>query len=42
MALIAADLGVHSTNLVVLQICRLLGVTVLFPQIFALLSHLIG
>ena len=42
MALIAADLGVHSTNLVVLQICRLLGVTVIFPQIFALLSNLIG
>lgn len=37
MALIAADLGVHSTNLVVLQICRLLGVTVVFPQIFAVL-----
>lgn len=40
MALIAADLGVHSTNLVVLQICRLLGVTVLFPQIFAVLVRI--
>lgn len=34
MALIAADLGVESTDLVVLQICRLIGVTLLFPQIF--------
>lgn len=42
MALIAADLGVHSTNLVVMQICRLLGVTVLFPQIFAVLVRLFG
>ena len=37
MALIAADLGVESTNLVVLQICRLVGVTLLFPQIFNLI-----
>lgn len=42
MALIAADLGVHSTNLVVLQICRLLGVVILFPQIFALLIRFFG
>ena len=42
MALIAADLGVHSTNLVVLQICRLLAVRVIVPQILALLSNLIG
>lgn len=42
MALIAADLGVHSTNLVVLQICRLLGVTVMFPQVFALICRFIG
>lgn len=34
MALIAADLGVESADLVVLQICRLVGVTLLFPQIF--------
>ena len=39
MALIAADLGVHSTNLVVLQICRLLGVVIIFPQIFALIMR---
>ena len=37
MALIAADLGVESTNLVVLQICRLVGVTLLLPQIFNLI-----
>ena len=36
MALIAADLGVESTNLVVLQICRLVGVMLIFPQIFYL------
>jgi len=39
MALIAADLGVESTNLVVLQICRLIGVMLLFPQLFSLLLH---
>lgn len=42
MALIAADLGVESTNLVVLQICRLLTVVVVFPQIFALIVKLMG
>ena len=43
MALIAADLGVpNSTNLVVLQICRLLGAVVVFPQIFALLIRSFG
>lgn len=42
MALIAADLGVESTNLVVLQICRLLTVVVVFPQIFALIVGLMG
>ncbi|MCI9156167.1 MAG: AbrB family transcriptional regulator [Lawsonibacter sp.] len=34
MALIAAGLGVESANLVVLQLCRLVGVMVLFPHIF--------
>ena len=34
MALIAADLGVESADLVVLQICRLVGVMLIFPQIF--------
>ena len=42
MALIAADLGIYSTNLVVLQICRLLGVVVIFPHIFAALVRLFG
>ncbi len=43
MALIAADLGVpSSTNLVLLQICRLLGAVVVFPQIFALLIRAFG
>lgn len=38
MALIANDLGLeNSTNLVVLQICRLVGVLVVFPQIFHLI-----
>lgn len=41
MALIAADLGVESTNLVVLQICRLVGVTLVFPQIFHLIMVLL-
>lgn len=40
MALIAADLGVNSTNLVVLQICRLVGVMLFFPQIFNLIMLL--
>lgn len=34
MALIAAELGVESVNLVVLQIGRLVGVSVVFPHIF--------
>lgn len=42
MALIAADLGINSTNLVVLQIFRLLGVTVLFPQVFGILMRFLG
>ena len=43
MALIAADLGVeNSANLTVLQICRLVGVLVLFPQIFHLILLLLG
>lgn len=37
MALIAADLGVESPNLVVLQICRLVGVMLFFPHIFNLI-----
>lgn len=40
MALIAADLGVESADLVVLQICRLVGVNLLFPHIFNLIVGL--
>lgn len=42
MALIAADMGVESTNLVVLQICRLVGVMLIFPQIFHLIVICLG
>ncbi len=42
MALIAADLGVESANLVVLQICRLVGVSLLFPQLFNLIVILLA
>ncbi|RKI68627.1 membrane-spanning protein [bacterium 1xD42-67] len=41
MALIAADLGVESTDLVVLQICRLVGATLIFPQIFGLIGYVL-
>lgn len=37
MALISADLGVNSPDLIVLQICRLLGVMTVFPQLINLL-----
>lgn len=40
MALIAADLGVESTNLAILQICRLIGVMLVFPQLFAFITSL--
>lgn len=40
MALIAADLGVESADLVVLQICRLVGVNLMFPHIFNLIVRL--
>ena len=42
MALVAADMGINSTNVVVIQICRLLSVTVLFPQIFSLIVGIFG
>ena len=42
MALIAADLGVERANLVVLQICRLVGVSLLFPQLFNLIVILLA
>ena len=41
MALIAADLGVESTDLVVLQICRLVGVMLIFPQIFHVIINVL-
>lgn len=41
MALIAADLGVESPNLVVLQICRLVGVMLFFPHVFNLILRLV-
>lgn len=37
MALISADLGVNSPDLVVIQICRLVGVMAIFPQLFMLI-----
>lgn len=40
MALIAADLGVESADLVVLQICRLVGVNLMFPHMFNMIVHL--
>lgn len=40
MALIAADMGVTDANLSVLQICRLVSVNVVFPQLFRLVLYL--
>jgi len=37
MALVAADLGVESPNLVIHQICRLMAVLMVFPHIFNLI-----
>ena len=42
MALIAADMGVDDPNLTVLQICRLVGVTLFFPQVFTLILRLMA
>lgn len=41
MILIAADIGVESTDLAVLQICRLIGVMLLFPQLFQWIARLV-
>lgn len=41
MALIAADMGITDANLSVLQICRLVSVNVVFPQLFRLILLLI-
>ncbi|HWP51210.1 MAG TPA: AbrB family transcriptional regulator [Clostridia bacterium] len=37
MALISADLGVNSPDLIAIQICRLVGVMAVFPQLISLL-----
>lgn len=42
MALISADLGVNSPDLIVIQICRLVGVMAVFPQLISLLLAFIG
>ena len=42
MALISADLGVCSADLIVLQICRLIGVMAVFPQMFPFVISLLG
>lgn len=41
MALISADMGVNSPDLIVLQLCRLFGVMTVFPQLINLLITLI-
>ena len=42
MALIAADMGITDANLSVLQICRLVSVNVVFPQLFWLILLFLG
>lgn len=42
MALIAADMGISSPSLVVIQAGRLIIVTMLFPTIFSLIISLVG
>jgi hypothetical protein len=42
MALISSDLGVQGTDLIVLQIIRLVVVVSLFPQIIHLIIMLVG
>lgn len=42
MALIAADLGIESADLIVLQICRFVGVLLVMPQLYVLAMHLIA
>ena len=42
MALISADLGIESPNLIVLQIGRLMGVVLVFPYVIAAVAHLFG
>jgi uncharacterized membrane protein AbrB (regulator of aidB expression) len=42
MALIASDLGIQSTDVVVLQIVRLVFVITVFPQVIRLIVFLAG
>jgi len=42
MALISSDIGVNSTDLVVLQIVRLITVIAIFPQVIYIISRLFG
>ncbi|MEG1773915.1 MAG: AbrB family transcriptional regulator, partial [Oscillospiraceae bacterium] len=42
MALIASDIGVHNTDLIVIQIARMVLVISIFPQIIALLGRWLG
>lgn len=42
MALISADMGIESPDLIVLHICRLVSVTLIFPHIFNFLVHILA
>lgn len=42
MALIASDLGVSGSDVALIQIFRLVGAVALFPQVFLILSNLLG
>lgn len=42
MAFIAADMGIESANLVVLQLYRFVGVLLIFPHIFTLVLRLVA
>lgn len=42
MALISSDIGVHSTDLVVMQIIRLIAVISIFPQVIHFISRWFG
>lgn len=42
MALIAADIGVNSPDVIVLQISRMLSAIIIFPQVIMLVLHLLS
>ena len=42
MALISADIGVESAELVALQVIRMVVVVSVFPQLIVLLAHRFG